>query len=70
MAAPYVQAQDFSTFHWALYGGFALLMAYAEGYKGFQKKFSPMVVQRALTLDQVRFDCVSGSRQRQRQRWS
>lgn len=25
-------------------------MAYAEGYKGFQTKFSPMVVSRALTL--------------------
>ncbi|CAN0420781.1 unnamed protein product [Hapterophycus canaliculatus] len=26
-------------------------MAYAEGFKGFQKKFSPLVVKRALTLD-------------------
>jgi len=25
--------------------------AYAEGYKGFQKKFSPLVVRRAFTLD-------------------
>lgn len=46
------KTHDFSTFHWSLYGGFALLMAYAEGYKGFQQKFSPMVVQRALTLDE------------------
>lgn len=36
---------------WAMYGGFAALMAYAEGFKGFQKKFSPLVVKRALTLD-------------------
>lgn len=28
-----------------------MLMAYAEGFKGFQKKFSPLVVKRALTLD-------------------
>jgi len=28
-----------------------LFFAYAEGYKGFQKKFSPMVVSRSLTLD-------------------
>lgn len=35
-----------------------MLMAYAEGYKGFQKKFSPLVVKRALTLDGV----VSGGR--------
>ena len=26
------------------------LFAYMEGYKAFQKKFSPMVVRRALTL--------------------
>ncbi|CAN0031213.1 unnamed protein product, partial [Laminaria digitata] len=42
---------DFTTAQWAMYGGFALLMAYAEGFKGFQKKFSPLVVKRALTLD-------------------
>lgn len=34
-----------------MYGGFSALMAYAEGFKGFQKKFSPLVVKRALTLD-------------------
>lgn len=37
--------------HWAMYGGFSLLMAYVEGFKGFQQKFSPLVVKRALTLD-------------------
>lgn len=42
---------DFTHMHWAMYGGFSLLMAYAEGFKGFQKKFSPLVVKRALTLD-------------------
>lgn len=35
---------------WAQYAGFALFMAYAEGYKGFQLKFSPLVVKRAFTL--------------------
>ncbi|KAG5188170.1 hypothetical protein JKP88DRAFT_353481 [Tribonema minus] len=42
---------DLTRAHWGMYVGFAVLMAYAEGYKAFQKKFSPMVVQRALTLD-------------------
>jgi hypothetical protein len=32
------------------YAAFAIFMAYAEGYKGFQMKFSPMVVRRAYTL--------------------
>lgn len=27
-----------------------MIMAYAEGYKGFQTKFSPLVVKRAMTL--------------------
>ncbi|CAM9618456.1 unnamed protein product [Choristocarpus tenellus] len=36
---------------WAIYASFAVFMAYAEGFKGFQKKFSPLVVKRALTLD-------------------
>ncbi|EWM27568.1 hypothetical protein Naga_100015g35 [Nannochloropsis gaditana] len=40
----------FTPLHWAQYVGFALIMAYAEGYKGFQLKFSPLVVKRALTL--------------------
>ena len=35
-----------------MYGGFSALMAYAEGLKGFQQKFSPLVVRRALTLDE------------------
>lgn len=34
-----------------MYGAFSALMAYAEGLKGFQQKFSPLVVKRALTLD-------------------
>ncbi|KAG5181885.1 hypothetical protein JKP88DRAFT_204036 [Tribonema minus] len=48
------KAGDLSYGHWALYMSFVALMAYVEGHKAFQKKFSPMVVQRALTLDQAR----------------
>lgn len=51
LSAPRPQQGDFTTMQWAMYGGFAALMAYAEGFKGFQKKFSPLVVKRALTLD-------------------
>jgi len=36
---------------WVGYVSFSVLMAYAEGYKAFQKKFAPLVVKRALTLD-------------------
>ena len=43
-------ATAFTPLHWAQYVGFALIMAYAEGYKGFQLKFSPLVVKRAMTL--------------------
>lgn len=32
------------------YGGSMAMFAYAEGYKAFQLKFSPLVVQRAMTL--------------------
>mmetsp|Transcript_12032 Transcript_12032/g.17984 ORF Transcript_12032/g.17984 Transcript_12032/m.17984 type:complete len:125 (+) Transcript_12032:67-441(+) len=35
-----------------MFVGFSAMMAYVEGYKAFQKKFSPMVVQRALSLDE------------------
>ena len=43
-------ATAFTPLHWAQYVGFVLIMAYAEGYKGFQLKFSPLVVKRAMTL--------------------
>lgn len=35
---------------WIAYGIFALGMCYAEGYKAFHLKFSPMVVSRSMTL--------------------
>jgi hypothetical protein len=44
------KAGGFTPALWAAYVGFSLFMAYAEGYKGFQLKFSPLVVKRALTL--------------------
>lgn len=37
-------------FHWTLYIAWSLLNAYMEGYRGFQKSFSPMVAERALGL--------------------
>jgi len=43
-------AAPLSAARWALYVGFAASMAYAEGYKAFHLKFSPMVVARSLTL--------------------
>mmetsp|Transcript_25489 Transcript_25489/g.55809 ORF Transcript_25489/g.55809 Transcript_25489/m.55809 type:complete len:212 (-) Transcript_25489:84-719(-) len=36
---------------WAAYVASCLFFAYAEGYRGFQKRFSPLVVRRALLLD-------------------
>lgn len=41
---------DFTRPLWGQYVAFALFMAYAEGYKGFHLKFSPLVVRRAYTL--------------------
>jgi hypothetical protein len=35
---------------WALYIGWTIFNAYAEGYRGFQKSFSPRVVARAVHL--------------------
>ena len=36
--------------HWTLLIGNTLFMAYSEGYKGFQKSFSPKVADRARDL--------------------
>lgn len=40
----------FNFWHWTLFVGFTLFMAFAEGYRGFQKQFSPRVAARALYL--------------------
>ena len=50
---PYVEELELATFTAAHWVGFAVSMAfmgYAEGYKGFQLKFSPRVAARALYL--------------------
>jgi len=39
-----------SPIQWSLYAASCLLFAYAEGYKGFHKKFAPLVVKRSFTL--------------------
>jgi len=43
-------AASLSTLQLASYVGMCLWFAYVEGYKGFQLKFSPLVVARAQTL--------------------
>jgi hypothetical protein len=39
-----------SWYHWAFLAGWVLFMAYGEGYRGFQKSFSPRVAARAAYL--------------------
>ena len=46
-----VFAGDLSVGHWVAYGLWCVFMGYTEGYKAFQRKFCPMVVARAATLD-------------------
>jgi hypothetical protein len=46
---PAVQ-RDITVLQWGLLGGTMAAFAYFEGYKAFQLKFSPMLVQRAMTL--------------------
>ena len=41
---------DFSWYHWLSLVLVLFFMAYAEGYRGFQKAFSPRVAARALYL--------------------
>jgi hypothetical protein len=36
--------------HWAVFIGFTIFMLYSEGYKGFQKKFSPRFAARCKYL--------------------
>jgi len=43
---------DFGPVHWIALVVIVLLMAYAEGYRGFQQRFSPRVAARALFLKQ------------------
>ncbi len=41
---------DLLWYHWVFLVCFTVFMAYAEGYKGFQKQFSPRVAARAQYL--------------------
>ncbi len=45
-------AMELNIWHYAAMLGFAVFMAYTEGYKGFQKSFSPRVASRAVYLRQ------------------
>uniref|UniRef100_A0A7S2GL63 Uncharacterized protein n=1 Tax=Octactis speculum TaxID=3111310 RepID=A0A7S2GL63_9STRA len=47
---PFSSPGDLEWWGWAISGLWCVFMGYAEGYKGFQRKFSPMVVSRAYTL--------------------
>ena len=50
---PYVQELEFNSFswfHWVAVAVSLLFMGYAEGYKGFQLKFSPRAAARARYL--------------------
>lgn len=44
------QQNDLQPMHWVMYVAWCLVMAYSEGYRAFQLKFSPMVVSRAFDL--------------------
>lgn len=46
---PFVR-MDLSLLQWSCYAASVIGFAYVEGYGAFQKKFSPMVVRRAMTL--------------------
>ncbi|MEM6886491.1 MAG: hypothetical protein AAF571_15825 [Verrucomicrobiota bacterium] len=41
---------EWGPLHWVIFILIALFMGYSEGYKAFQKQFSPRVVSRARTL--------------------
>ena len=43
-----IQQQLMNGWQWCLYIGWGLFNCYAEGYRGFQKAFSPRVVARAV----------------------
>ena len=45
-----VLQRDLTQLQWGLFGSLMAAFAYFEGYKAFQLKFSPMLVQRAMTL--------------------
>jgi len=42
--------KDIQPIEWVMYGAWSLYMMYTEGYKAFQLKFSPLVVERSFGL--------------------
>lgn len=54
VAAEPFQGDTLTTVGWVTYALSIILMGWSEGYRGFQKAFSPRVVARAFALRQVR----------------
>lgn len=52
LAVEPIAAGSLSVGHWALMVGWVAFNAYAEGYRGFQKRFSPRTAARAIYLGQ------------------
>ena len=50
MALEPLRSHDMSGLQWALYIGWAIFNGYVEGYRGFQLRFCPRVVARAVHL--------------------
>ena len=50
LAVEPIQKDQLNTWQWGLFVGWGLFNAYAEGYRGFHKAFSPRVVARAFHL--------------------
>ena len=45
-----MQNGSLTTWQWVLLGGWVMFNLYAEGYRGFHRRFSPRVVARAMEL--------------------
>lgn len=52
MALEPLVAGHMTLFQWSCYAASVVAMAYMEGYRGFQKRFSPRVVARAVHLSE------------------
>jgi hypothetical protein len=46
------QRKDIQLYQWIIYLLFSSFMVFFQGYKGFQNKFAPLVVSRAMNLSQ------------------
>ena len=47
-----LEENDLTSIQWGAYAIWAVYMAYAEGYKAFQLKLSPLIIRRAVELNQ------------------